>query len=67
MALSTIQGDQAMSRGSKAKHQTPKRVQLREPSQEELEDIERDVDDEMFGPEDAEYFRLAGIDDIGRK
>ena len=56
-----------MSRGSKAKHETPKRAQLREPSPDELEDIERDVDDEMFGPEDAEYFRLAGIDDIGRK
>ena len=56
-----------MSRGSKAKHETPKRAQLREPSQEELEDIERDVDDEMFGAEDAEYFRQVGIVDIGRK
>lgn len=56
-----------MSRGSKAKHQTPKREPLTEPSQEELEALERDIDDEMFGPEDAEYFRLAGIDDIGNR
>jgi len=56
-----------MSRGSKAKHETPKRAQLREPSPDELEDIERDVDDEMFGPDDADYFRHAGIDNMGSK
>lgn len=61
-----------MSRGSKAKHFTPKRDQVKRTrfkplSPEELEALERDVDDEMFGREDAEYFRVAGIDDIGRK
>jgi len=60
-----------MSRGSKAKHRTPKRELaqkiLPDPTAEELESIERDWDDEMFGREDAEYFRIAGIDNIGNK
>jgi len=60
-----------MSRGSKAKHHTPKRELaqkiLRDPTAEELESIERDWDNEMFGREDAEYFRIAGIDNIGNK
>lgn len=61
-----------MSRGSKAKHETPKRgepkpMRMSKPSREELEALEAYVDDEMFGAEDAEYFRQAGIDDIGRK
>ena len=61
-----------MSRGSKAKHQSPKREPFPELSQKEIDDAEAlalamEVDDEMFGPEDAEYFRLAGIDDKGNR
>jgi len=56
-----------MSRHSKEKHQTLKREFFPEPDQEELEALEADFDDDMFGAEDAEYFRMAGIDDIGNK
>jgi hypothetical protein len=56
-----------MSRGSKKKHQSQKREPLPELSQEEFEALEREIDDEMFDPEDVEYFGLAGINDIGSK
>jgi hypothetical protein len=56
-----------MSRGSKKKHQSQKRVPPPELTPEELDAFEREVGDEMFDPEDAEDFRLARIDDIGSK
>ena len=56
-----------MSRESKKKHQSQKREPLPELSQEEFEALEREIDDEMFGPEDAKYFRLAGINNIGNQ
>ena len=38
-----------------------------EPTPQELEEIEHDWMVEMLGEEDAAYFELAGIDDIGDK
>ena len=57
-----------MSKSAKRKHIATKRhVELREPQQEELEAIEHDWLAEMVGEEDAAYFEMAGIDDIGNK
>ena len=56
-----------MSRGSKRKHISQKREPLPELSQDEFEALEREIDDEMLDPEDAEDFRLAGTEDVGSK
>ena len=49
------------------KHQSPKRELAPELTQEEFEAIERDIEGEIFDPEDAEYLHAAGVDDMVNK